>query len=434
MDDDLKTPASGAENTIETGEEEAADAQASETEAGKTLPDGAEANQAASDETRADETEASEAGADKTEPDAGALWSVGREAQRFFPAALDDTFLRGVTGGALRHGAAPLLRSDLTHWIAPGLAFCGTQAEIVPVPVDEEACLQWLCANMRPGVGVCAFAFSETADENATLASNGTTNSREQGKPTQGKTGQGRLNRGREMAQRDDGEAERLALPHYTDPPLAWEARIVALDRERREVTLLDSHQRASPCTLPELQTYFSHVMLVRKALARPRRPQQRDFALRAWTAFACAYPERLLNMSDRDASERQTCGDFWRALAGRERSEAGQRLRSAADLFQNAQSEDDLDTALRLLYKQMCYELRLPPLVENALLAPDDVVLSDAERRELIYLARAGTRDLKILAAYRLMPESDQSDVCATLLQLQHDADAWVRAAARLP
>lgn len=429
MDDELRTPAGDAENTSKIAEEEAADAQASDTDAGETPPTGAEANQTEANETKSSQTEAF-----KSEPDSGALWSVGREAQRFFPAALDDTFLQGVTGGALRHGAISLLRSDLTHWIAPGFAFCGTQAEIVSVPVDEEACLQWLCANMRPGVGVCAFAFSEAANADASLTQRGTMNSREQGKSAQVKTGQSRLNRGREMAHRDDVEAERLALPHYTDPPLAWEARIVALDAERREVTLLDSHQRASSCTLPELQTYFSHVMFVRKATGHPRRPEQRDFALRAWTAFACAYPERLLNMGDRDAAGRQTCADFWRDLAGRERSEAGQRLRNVADLFQNAQSEDDLDTALRLLYKQMCYELRLPPLVENALLAPDDVVLSDAERRELIYLARAGTRDLKILAAYRLMPESGQPDSRATLLQLQHDVDAWVRAAARLP
>ena len=55
--------------------------------------------------------------------------------------------------------------------------------------------------------------------------------------------------------------------------------------------------------------------------------------------------------------------------------------------------------------------------------------MLSDAERRDLIYLARAGTRDLKILAAYRLWHEREQPDAAHTLEQLRYNADAWVRA-----
>ena len=409
MDDEEQTPAGMEEQREEANREEA-----NREEAGVTAAEEVVSEEAVSGQV-----------------DAGALWSVGGEAQRFFSATLDDTFLQGITGGALRHRAASLLRSDLTHWIAPGLAFCGVQAQIAPVPADLDACLQWLCANLQPGTGVCAFAFSETEDADA---SHPELSGAQSGKQIAANVPASRLNRGRiAAAQKDEIETERLALPRYTDPPLAWEARIVAVDADRREVTLLDSREHASPCTLPELQTYFSHIMALSKSSVRPRKTEQKDYALRAWTAFACAYPERLLDMGANDEILREQCADFWRGLAGRERSDAGQRLRDAADLFQNAQGSDDLESALRLLYKQTCYELRLPPLLENALLAPDDVILSEAERRELIYVARAGTRDLKILAAYRLLPESDQPDARATLLQLQHDPDAWVRAAARL-
>ena len=73
---------------------------------------------------------------------------------------------------------------------------------------------------------------------------------------------------------------------------------------------------------------------------------------------------------------------------------------------------------------------LTLPVAIQNALLSDPKVTgLSDPERRELIYLARAGTRDLKILAARRLAGEIHYPDAQNTLNQLRYDSDPWVRA-----
>ena len=70
-----------------------------------------------------------------------------------------------------------------------------------------------------------------------------------------------------------------------------------------------------------------------------------------------------------------------------------------------------------------------LPLDLENVLLAPPDNILTDSERRELIYLCRAGVRDLKILAAHRLYHEREYPDARSALEQLRYDGEAWVRA-----
>jgi hypothetical protein len=90
------------------------------------------------------------------------------------------------------------------------------------------------------------------------------------------------------------------------------------------------------------------------------------------------------------------------------------------------------MEAARHALREAVFLDLRLPAVVQCALLSPPATPLTDVERRELIYLARAGTRDLKALAARRLAPERPQPDVCRTLEQLAYDADAWVRAAAK--
>ncbi|HLV81971.1 MAG TPA: hypothetical protein VKT32_16905, partial [Chthonomonadaceae bacterium] len=69
------------------------------------------------------------------------------------------------------------------------------------------------------------------------------------------------------------------------------------------------------------------------------------------------------------------------------------------------------------------------PAVAQEALLSPPAEPLSDIARRELIYLARAGTRDIKVLAARRLQPEKRHADARSTLEQLAYDLDPWVRA-----
>jgi len=58
--------------------------------------------------------------------------------------------------------------------------------------------------------------------------------------------------------------------------------------------------------------------------------------------------------------------------------------------------------------------------------------ILTDLERRDLIYLARSGPPMLKVLAADRLRAERSRNDAKHTLEQLQFDPNFWVRMAAR--
>jgi hypothetical protein len=84
------------------------------------------------------------------------------------------------------------------------------------------------------------------------------------------------------------------------------------------------------------------------------------------------------------------------------------------------------------LLREHLCLTLHLPHAQASAILAPSERPLTHPERSELIYLARAGTRDLKALAARRLTYARSCSDAERTLEQLLNDTDPLVRGAAR--
>jgi hypothetical protein len=90
------------------------------------------------------------------------------------------------------------------------------------------------------------------------------------------------------------------------------------------------------------------------------------------------------------------------------------------------------LSEAMNLLREGVLRELCLPTPIQSALLRDPSEPLSAIERQELIYLARAGTPEMKTLAGRRLQAERGRREVLRTLQQLCYDAHAWVRASAQ--
>jgi len=152
----------------------------------------------------------------------------------------------------------------------------------------------------------------------------------------------------------------------------------------------------------------------------------------------------------------RRASAAFLRELAGKQRTPWAVRLRRAADLFeeefsildagfsiaagQNPRSQipdPEWSEALRragaLAAQAMEYVaeaaflgLRLAPTLRAALQEPPDAPLRPTDLQEVIYLARAGIRPLRQLAARRLAG-SDHPQAIATLTQLLYDPDGPV-------
>ncbi len=161
------------------------------------------------------------------------------------------------------------------------------------------------------------------------------------------------------------------------------------------------------------------------------RRAGARDALLR-WLAFASACPERALTHNAADLPRRLEAAAFLREIGGETRAPFAARLRQAGKTLARARSQNDIAAALLTMREAVLREMQMPLAMQRALLSSPDLPLGEVERRELIYLARAGTRDLKTLAARRLGAERHHADARSTLDQLAYDADAWVRAASK--
>lgn len=181
---------------------------------------------------------------------------------------------------------------------------------------------------------------------------------------------------------------------------------------------------------LTELRTLATHLLRLRKATTKGGIRENYRSALLRWIAFADATPHRALTLRQEDAAHRQLAADFLREIAGKQRTVFTTRLRHAAVHFAEAEDAFTLAAAYEALRAALFYELRLPAIVQQALLSPPTEPLNDIARRELIYLARAGTMEMRTLAVRRLQSERHHSDALHTLEQLVYDSHGWVRAA----
>jgi hypothetical protein len=197
-------------------------------------------------------------------------------------------------------------------------------------------------------------------------------------------------------------------------------------------VTIATSDGRIEVVTAAVVRQRYTHALLLRRHKAKGAIRANRQAALARWVAFEAAFPERVIGVKEADAPERAMAAEFLHLSAGGRHDRASNLLRRAAALLATPDDAESISQAFELLREHLCLTLHLPHAQTHAVLAPPDSPLSDPQRSELIYLARAATRDLKVLAARRLTHERSHSDAERTLEQLLHDPDPLVRGAAR--
>jgi hypothetical protein len=171
----------------------------------------------------------------------------------------------------------------------------------------------------------------------------------------------------------------------------------------------------------------FTHGLTLRRARRQGQRAANIRAALLRGLAFAAAYPQRALSAAPEDAPIRELAAGFLREIVGRRRDPAAVRLRRAAEGY----VEGEVQTAWAALREAVLLELRLPAAAQIALLSPSDVRLEEVACRELVYFARAGTREIRVMAARRLRAERHRPEARRALAPLVYDPDPWLRAAA---
>jgi hypothetical protein len=149
--------------------------------------------------------------------------------------------------------------------------------------------------------------------------------------------------------------------------------------------------------------------------------------ALLRFISFADANPDRLVTCNDK--SQLRRAADFLAECAGKHANPSSTRLRRAEAEFRSTNIEE----ALNHLREGVQLRMGISPPIRRGLLRPASESLSDIERNELIYMARASSPELKVLAIRRLSTEYKYSEVRDTLKQMQNSKHAWVRAAAEL-
>jgi hypothetical protein len=343
----------------------------------------------------------------------GDFWSIWEAARRLLAAQTPPFLLHGLTGGALRRHDAPLVYNDLMEWVAPGLAALDIGVAPTTLPADKAECIALLRACVRGGrtAPLLLFGIGDQEDEPPPDSAS----SLETAPPPP-----------------DGGEAETVTPAEEGIPAgaaLLRQRLILEAVQGLDEMRVVDEAGRRQTVGVSWLLAGDAvAVRLTRRQHQGTHRAALRS-ALRRWAVFASACPERVITPYEEDAPLRRMAAEFLRYAAGARGDRARGMLRRAADRFENAAWEEDIADACDYLRASVCLEFRLTPSELDALISPPTHLLSDVERRELIYLARAGVRDLRVFAARRLVTERRHDDARRTLEQLQYDPDAWVRA-----
>lgn len=298
--------------------------------------------------------------------DFGIVWKA---IENRLPAGPTPMFRLGLAGEIVRGAGKPLLASDITHLLMPGLAALGIEARLLPWESGGENAARIDTEQILVGFAA-PLLFSPPEEIN-----------------------------------------DATPLPGDTDPPItAMEVGTKAADAEE---------------TLPSL---FSYRLVLQRSETKMRRKESVQAALYRWLAWYAAYPERAPLEADSSDPVAPLAAAFLMEVVGTRRDFVSNRLRYAARCLEAAQ----IAAAYGWLREAGVAAWQLPAAGAQALLSAPEHPLSNTLRQELIYLARAGTLPLKTLAARRLTYELHHPDARKTLHQLRFDPSPWVRVAAR--
>lgn len=314
-------------------------------------------------------------------------------ARRLLPVGAAPVFCRGLIGSLFLTRSAPLLYADFADLIFPGLRGLGIEAELLPLPHKPEEIVSFL-RDMNKAAECAVFRFG--------------------GEP----------------------------IPDYE----AWEAdeetdfRPALKDRERTAVrqglartigdeaiVWEDASGQTQTATPADFRALFSFGIRLRRAAGKGTRRVNLMAAIRRAVVYRFAFPDRVLTAEAEDLPQRQQASQFLAEAAGRQQDPVSRRWKQASDYL----AQGDTASAWQRLYEAALWNLNLPAAVFDALLAFPEVPLTTLQQRELIYLARAGHRDLKVFASRRLTSERGTKSVSQTLNQLALSPDPLVRNAA---
>ena len=314
--------------------------------------------------------------------DFGLVWQA---AKRWLPAAQSAAY-RAVLTGEMIHGAGSTrLASDLTHRLIPGLAALGIEARLRPLPPGGSERQE----RPHPDRPVLLFGFASAVEFSP-------------------------------PEEIDDS----TPLPENDDPQITAQALL----SEALSDSQTGQHAEGSLGGVVLLPSRFSHTLTLDNKGSKERRGISLQGAVHRWIAWQAAYPQRAPREADLADPACGRAAAFLAEMVGTRRDFVSNRLRYAARCFEAA----EIERAYRWLREAGLDAWQLPTAMAEALLTAPNQPLTDVPRRELIYLARAGTPTLKTLAARRLTYERHSPDARKTLHQLRFDSDPWVRAAAR--
>lgn len=311
------------------------------------------------------------------------------------PKSVSQAYRQGVTGACASGAGVPMLARDLWAMFLPGLPALGLQGEMIPLaPSTLVAAVR---ERLRYGVPVILFRFSDF------LAPQESEPSRD--------------------APMEGAEAE----TRWEEPSVAQIGRVIGITQQG-DVCWQEPHGEPQTSSPEQVCLLFSHALRVVRAKEKGGKLENIRRALLRWLAFAAAFPERLPSEAPEDAPILASAEAFLREIAGKRKSPIPLRWKYAADCFAEGWVLDALDW----LREATLREIHLPPVLMEVLLSSETEPLSDLQRRELIYLARAGRPALRALCAERLLLEIDHDDAYRTLEQLRYDPSYWVRAIVR--
>ncbi|HLH79871.1 MAG TPA: hypothetical protein VKV29_06255 [Chthonomonas sp.] len=325
------------------------------------------------------------------EPTYETRWpAVWKAARRLLPQQVPPAVWAGLTGEVALKADADLLFEDVALGLLPGLAGLGLEGRLTVLPKPYTLAKLHRHLGQRPKV-LLGFGMGTEPDP-----------------PLYPEEVQG------------SAETSHSPLPS-ADAPLLTQICL----------------SKAPSAPMPEVQDVkgaldtaaFLLLLSLRRTTQKGRLSRHLQEALQRYAAFILAFPHRLPRATPHDLPIRYRAAAFLRELAGQKRHRMANRLRWAAQLLSEGHAEEEIDAAYTLIVEAACLSFHVPREVEMALALSAQSPLSQVQRHELIYLSRAGTPELRTLAAARLVREADLPQVQATLRALQFDPDPRVRA-----
>lgn len=322
------------------------------------------------------------------------LWNaIERAAKRLLPQPLALDVVSGLLGTCITRTDEPLYFADLQLEVLPGLEGLAIQPLLHPLPTQPTPSHLLKLRGKRCKL-LLVFAQAEEHDPPI------------------------------------DPETEEPFPPPgpYADAPLLM-LQELSLDLEKEAVYSLTTRlKERSSESLP----LFFFLLSFRRASSRGPLAAHLLKALQRLAAFSVAFPNRLFTLSPLDSHKRQTLCTFLYRLAGKKKHKLANRLRWAAEALEKAKTEADKQEALYWLYEAACLSYHLAPSAEEALLSPPLKPIPPLQQKELLYLVRAGTAELRTLAAARISAARGQQSWAASALEpLRFDRDPRVRAIA---